>query len=68
METASMSSSDGVSGVIGAKVFAGFTGVAGFLHMASGGEGLLKSDVMSLGPWLLVCLPMGAAVYTAGAG
>ena len=54
--------------VIGVIVFAGFTGAAGFLHMASGGDGWLNKDVMSVGPWLLVCLPMGAAVWcTAGA-
>ena len=62
MEATSMSSQDKVSGVIGAKVFAGFTGVACFLHMASGGEGQLNSDVMSVGPCLLACLPTGAAV------
>ena len=54
-------------GVIGANVFSGFAGVAGFLHIASGGDGWLKSDVISVGPWLLVCLPMGTTVWcTAG--
>ena len=62
MEATSMSSQDEVSGVIGAKVFTGFTGAACFLHMASGGEGQLKSDVMSVWPWLPVCLPTDAAV------
>ena len=69
MEATLMSSLDGVSGAIGVNVFAGFTGVAGFLHIASGGEGWLKIDVMSVGPQLLVCLPMGTAVWSiAGAG
>ena len=37
--------------------------------MASGGDGWLNKDVMSVGPWLLVCLPMGAAVWcTTGVG
>ena len=37
--------------------------------MASGGDGWLNKDVMSVEPWLLVCLPMGAAVWcTTGAG
>ena len=68
MEATSMSSWDGVSGVIGANVFARFVRVAGFLHMASSGDGWLNKDAMSVGPWLLVCLPMGAAVQcTAGA-
>ena len=63
MEATSMSSWDGVLGVIGVNVFTGFAGVAGFLHIASGGEGWLNSDVMSVGPWLLVCQPMGTAVW-----
>ena len=37
--------------------------MAGFLCIASGSEGLLNSDVMSVGPWLLVCQPMGTAVW-----
>ena len=68
MEATLMSSWDGVSGVIGANVFTGFTRAVGFLHMASGGDGWLNKDVMSVGPQLLVCLPMGAVVWcTAGA-
>ena len=39
--------------------------VAGFLCIASGGEGWLKSQVMSVGPQLLICLPMGTAVWCA---
>ena len=39
MEATSLSSWDGVSGVIRANVFTGFTMVDGFLHMASGGDG-----------------------------
>ena len=62
MEATSMSSWDGISGVIGVNVFAGFTRAVGFLHIASGGEGWLNNDVMSVGPWLLLCLPMGATV------
>ena len=62
MESTSMSSCDGVSEMVGANVFAGFAGMDGFFHMASGRDGWLKSDVMSVGPQLLVCLPMGATV------
>ena len=58
-----MSYCDGVSAMIGVNVFAGFAGVDGFLHVASGGDGWLKSNVMSVGPWLLVCLPIGAALW-----
>ena len=54
-----MSSWDGVLGVIGANVFAGFAGVVGFLRIASGGEGWLNSDVMSVGPWLPICWAYG---------
>ena len=57
MEATLISSCDGVSGVIGMNVF------AGFLHIASGGNGWLESDVISVGPWLLVCLPMGTVVW-----
>ena len=39
MEATSLSSWDGVSGVIGVNVFVGFAVVAGFLCMASGGDG-----------------------------
>ena len=56
MEATLMSSWDGVSGVIRANVFTGFARAVGFLHMASGGDGWLNKDVMSVGPWLLVCL------------
>ena len=53
-------------GRLGLNVFAG---AAGFLHIASGGEGWLNSDVMSVGPQLLICWPMGTAVWcTVGAG
>ena len=65
MEATSISSRDRVSG---AKVFAGFTRAVGFLHIASGGEGWLNNDVMSVEPWLLICQPMGTAVWcTTGA-
>ena len=60
MEATFMSSCDGTSVVIGMNVFAGFARACGFLHMAPGGEGWLKSDTMSSGPWLLVCLQAGA--------
>ena len=50
MEATLMSSCDGVSVMISTNVFTGFTGVAGFLHMASGGDGWLKSDVILVGP------------------
>ena len=50
MEATSMSSCDGVSAMMGMNLFAGFANVDGFLHMASGGDGWLKSDVMSVGP------------------
>ena len=63
MEATSMSSWDGVLGAIGVNVFTGFARVAGFLCIASGGEGWLNSDVMSVGPQFLVCMPMGAAVW-----
>ena len=63
METTLISSCDGVSGVIGVNVFAGFARAAGFLCIASHGDGWLKSDVISVGPWLLVCLPMGTTVW-----
>ena len=63
MEATSMSSWDGVLGAIGVNVFAGFAGVARFLCIASGGEAWLNSDVMSVGPQLLVCWPMGTAVW-----
>ena len=56
MEATSMSSCDGVSVMIGANVFAGFTNADGFLHMVSGGDGWLKSDVMSVGA-TASCLP-----------
>ena len=62
MEANSMSSCDGVSVTIGANVFTGFARADDFLHMASGGDGWLKSDVMSFEPWLLVCLPIGATL------
>ena len=39
MEATSISSWDGVLGVIGVNVFTGFARAAGFLHIASGGEG-----------------------------
>ena len=39
MEATSLSSWDGVSGVIGVNVFVGFAMVAGLLHMAYGGDG-----------------------------
>ena len=55
--------------MIGANVFAGFAGAAGFLCIASSGEGWLNSDVMSVGPQLHVFQPMGTAVWCiAGAG
>ena len=63
MKATSISSCDGVSGAIGVNVFTGFAGVAGFLCIASGGDGWLKSDVISVGPWLLICLPMGTIVW-----
>ena len=50
MEATSMSSWDGVLGVIGLNVFAGFARVVGFLCIASGGEGWLNNDVMSVEP------------------
>ena len=62
MEATPMPSCDGVSVTIDTNVFAGFAGVDGFLHMVSGGDGWLKTDVMSVGPWLIVCLPIGAAL------
>ena len=69
MEATSMSSCDGVSATIGVNVFTGFAGADGFLCMVSGGDGWLKGDVMSVGPWLLVCLPIGATLWhIAGAG
>ena len=34
----------------------------GFRHTASGGEGLLNNETMSVGPQLLVCLPAAGAV------
>ena len=49
--------------MIGTNVFARFASVDGFLCMVSGGDGWLKNDVMSVGPQLLVCLPMGATVW-----
>ena len=39
METTSLSSWDGISGVIRVNIFVGFPVVAGFLRMASGGDG-----------------------------
>ena len=63
MEATSMSSCDGVSRAIGTNVFTAFARAAGFLHIASGSHGWLKSVVMSVGPWLLVCLPMRTTVW-----
>ena len=53
--------------MIGMNVFTGFTIAGGFLHidLASGGLGWLKSDTMSVGPQLLVCLPVaGVAAHS----
>ena len=59
MDATSWSSGDGASAAKGTNVFARFAW--GFHHIASGADGLLKSETMSVGPQLLVCLP-GAGV------
>ena len=55
-------------GQLGRMYSLGFAGVAGFLHMASGGDGWLNKDVMLVGLWLLVCPAHGGCslVYHRG--